>query len=104
MFNFLQPLWDRLPYEIQDHIMKLGSKEDRLEKSVKNVTLCKNIRSYAKLKQKWRIGHLQCGFVKCRSEYCSLLSNQHFNFHSRLNCHFHLLFVLNMAFVSMSRK
>ena len=74
MFNFLQSLWDILPYELQDQIVKIASKEDRLEKSVKNLKLYKDIRTYAKLKQKWRIGHLQCGFVKCRSEYCSLLS------------------------------
>ena len=75
-------------YFLEPHIVKIASKKDCLEKSVKNLKLCKDIRTYAKLKQKWRIGHLQCGFVKCRSEYCSLLSNQRFNFHLRLNCHF----------------
>ena len=39
-FNcLLQSLWDTLPLELQDYIIAMASKEDRLEKSLKNFNL-----------------------------------------------------------------
>ena len=87
-FN-LQSLWDLLPVEIQEHILHLASKQDRLEKSQEKHDLCREIRTYHKMKRMWRIGHLGCVFVKCSSPYCSKKSYQLFNFVQDDNCHFH---------------
>ena len=57
-----QSLWDLLPCELPDRIVKLASYEDRLEKSRKNVHVCKDIRTYHDVKEMWKLGHIRCAF------------------------------------------
>ena len=64
VFHFLYSLWDTLAKEIQDYIVQLASKEDRLEKS-KKIALCEELKTYHSMKSLWRIGHLQCCFKPC---------------------------------------
>ena len=76
---------------MQDHIVKLVSKEERLEKIVKNLELCKEIRRYHAVKQMWKIGHLRCAFHPCNFKSCSSHTMQTFNFCSASKpYHFHL--------------
>ena len=58
-------MWDIIPCELQDRIVKLASYEDRLEKSRKNVEVCKDIRTYHDVKEMWKLGHIHCAFHAC---------------------------------------
>lgn len=55
-FNcLLQSLWDTLALELQDYIIAMASKEDRLQKSLKNFNLRQEIKTYHKIKSQWRL-------------------------------------------------
>lgn len=55
-FNcLLQSLWDTLPLELQDYIIVMASKGDRLEKSLKNFNLRQEVKTYHKIKSQWRL-------------------------------------------------
>ena len=80
-----------LPCELQDHIVKLASCEDRLEKSRKNVEVCKDIRTYHDVKEMCKLGHIRCAFHACNFKSCTSRTMQTFNFKpSSTLYHFHL--------------
>ena len=84
-------MWDIIPCELQDRIVKLASYEDRLEKSRKNVEVCKDIRTYHDVKEMWKLGHIRCAFHACNFKSCTSRTIQTFNFKpSSTLYHFHL--------------
>ena len=91
MCCWFQSLWVFLPYEVQDWIVELASYEDRLEKSRKNVHVCKDIRTYHDVKEMWKLGHIRCAFHACNFKSCTSRTIQTFNFRSSSTLyHFHL--------------
>ena len=59
--------WDMLPVEIKEIILKYKESEELIERreSVSNRALCKQIRLYGELRQKWQVGHIQCKPIHC---------------------------------------
>ena len=47
------------------------------------------IKLYDEMKQLWRIGTLECLFVKCNDKYCLEKSYQRFNFLVSTDYHYH---------------
>ena len=54
--------WDLLPSEIKDLILKYRESQEFIDRreSASNRALCRQIRMYELLRQRWQIGHVQC--------------------------------------------
>ena len=59
---FYESYWDILPPEIQVYIMQLVVAQMRIDAERKEMMnrLCQEIQSYARLKERWGLGHVQC--------------------------------------------
>ena len=59
---FYESYWDMLPPEIQAYIMQLVIAQMRIDAERKEMMnrLCHEIQYYARLKERWGIGHVQC--------------------------------------------
>ena len=68
---FHESYWDMLPPEIQEYIMQLAIAQMRIdaERKERMDRLCHEIRAYARVKERWGLGHVQCIPEKtlCRS-------------------------------------
>ena len=55
------------PAEIKEIILKYTESQEFIDRreSASNRALCKQIRLYEQLRQKWQIGHIQCRPMKC---------------------------------------
>ena len=68
--------WDLLPMEMKDLILEYKESQEFIDKreSQLNRALCRQIRMYEQLRQRWQIGHVQCQpinrdiGVKCDSD------------------------------------
>ena len=68
--------WTLLPPEIKEIILKYKERQEFIERreSASNRALCKQIKLYGQLRQKWQIGHIQCRPMNCNpGEKCDHL-------------------------------
>ena len=68
--------WDMLPTEIKETILKYKESQELIDRreSTSNRALCKQIRLYEQLRQKWQIGHIQCRPIHCNpGEKCECM-------------------------------
>ena len=55
--------WDLLPPEIQAYILALKAGQERIDKEREKKLMIRlrwEIKTYARLKEKWRVGHVKC--------------------------------------------
>ena len=59
---FYESYWDMLPPEIQAYIMQLVIAQMRIDAERKEMMnrLCHEIQCYARLKERWGLGHVKC--------------------------------------------
>ena len=59
---FHESYWDMLPPEIQAYIMQLVIAQRRIDAERKEMMnrLCQEIQYYARVKERWGLGHVQC--------------------------------------------
>ena len=62
LLKLMDSYWPILPEEIKELILKYRESQELIERreSVSNRALCKQIRLYGELGQKWQVGHIQC--------------------------------------------
>ena len=67
LLKWTDSYWDMLPAEIKEIILKYTESQEFIDRreSASNRALCKQIRLYEQLRQKWQIGHIQCRPMKC---------------------------------------
>ena len=67
LLKWTDSYWDMLPAEIKEIILKYMESQEFIDRreSASNRALCKQIRLYEQLRQKWQIGHIQCRPMKC---------------------------------------
>ena len=76
LLKWTDSYWDLLPSEIKDLILEYKESQELIEwrESIWNRNLCRQIRMYSQLRQRWQIGHVQCQpihrniAVKCNCE------------------------------------
>ena len=76
LLKWTDSYWDLLPSEIKDLILKYRESQEFIDRreSASNRALCRQIRIYELLRQRWQIGHVQCQpihrniAVKCNCE------------------------------------
>ena len=72
--------WTLLPPEIKEIILEYKESQEFIERreSASNHALCKQIKLYGQLRQKWQIGHIQCRPMNCnpgvKCEYMQIYS------------------------------
>ena len=54
--------WTLLPLEIKEIILKYKESQELIDRreSASNRALCRQIRMYEQLRQRWQVGHIQC--------------------------------------------
>ena len=54
--------WTLLPVEIKEIILKYKESQELIDRreSASNRALCRQIRMYEQLRQRWQVGHIQC--------------------------------------------
>ena len=59
--------WTLLPPEIKEIILKHKESQEVIDRcqSASNRALCKQIRLYEQLRQRWQVGHIQCRPKQC---------------------------------------
>ena len=59
--------WTLLPPEIKEIILKYKESQELIDRceSASNRALCKQIRLYEQLRQRWQVGHIQCRPKQC---------------------------------------
>ena len=59
--------WTLLPPEIKEIILKYKESQELIDRceSASNRALCKQIRLYEQLRQRWQEGHIQCRVKQC---------------------------------------
>ena len=67
LLKWTDSYWDLLLSEIKDVILKYRESQELIEwrENVWNRNLCKEIRLYERLRQKWQIGHIECRVLRC---------------------------------------
>ena len=57
--------WDMLPPEVKDLILEYRDSQEFIDRreSASNRALCKQIRLYEQLRQRWQVGHIQCKLI-----------------------------------------
>ena len=62
LLKWTDSYWDLLPSEIKDFILEYKESQELIEwrKSILSRSLCRQIRMYGQLRQRWQIGHVQC--------------------------------------------
>ena len=70
LLKWTDSYWDLLPSEIKDVILKYRESQELIEwhESAWNRNLCKEIRLYERLRQKWQIGHIECRVLRCNRD------------------------------------
>ena len=60
--------WTLLPPEIREMILKYRESQELIDRreSASNRALCKDIRLYEQLRQRWQVGHIQCRPKQCK--------------------------------------
>ena len=72
----LESYWDMLPPEVEEKILKLKESQELIDwrESVLNRALCREIKMYRVLRERWQIGHIQCQPIHCKpGEECECL-------------------------------
>ena len=72
----LESYWDLLPPEVEEKILNLKESQELIDwrKNVLNCTLCREIRMYRVLRERWQIGHIQCQPIYCKpGEVCEYM-------------------------------
>ena len=62
-FRMCDSYWDLLPPEMQAYILALKESQERIDKEREKklmIRLCWEIKTYAKIKEKWGVGHVRC--------------------------------------------
>ena len=92
LLKWTDSYWDMLPREMKDLILEYKESQEFIDRreSASNRALCRQIRRYEQLRQRWQIGHVQCQpihrkiGVKCNCEcmrvhgwYCDLSGRIH---------------------------
>ena len=64
--------WTLLPPEVKEIILKYKESQEFIDRreSASNRALCKQIKLYGQLRQKWQIGHIQCRPMNCNPGEC----------------------------------
>ena len=76
LLNIVESYWDLLPPEVQEKILNLKESQELIDwrEGVLNRTLCKEIRMYRVLRERWQIGHIRCQPIYCKpGEVCECL-------------------------------
>ena len=63
---FYESYWDMLPPEIQEYIIQLKIAQEEIDAERKEMMnrLCQEIQYYARLKERWGLGHVKCTLLK----------------------------------------
>ena len=76
LLTIVESYWDLLPPEVKEKILNLKESQELIDwrKNVFNRTLCKEIRMYRVLRERWQIGHIRCQPLYCKpGEVCERL-------------------------------
>ena len=76
LLNIVESYWDLLPPEVKEKILNLKESQELIDwrEGVLNRTLCKEIRMYRVLRERWQIGHIRCQPLYCKpGELCERL-------------------------------
>ena len=67
LLKWTDSYWDLLPYKIKDFILEYKESQEFIDRreSASNRALCRQIRRYGQLQQRWQIGHVQCQPIHC---------------------------------------
>jgi len=70
--TLLQSHWDKLPEEIQCHVISLATWQHILDRRNNELLndLHGQILDYAQLKREWGRGHIEIRYVKCNLDVC----------------------------------
>ena len=62
LLKWTDSYWDMLPPEVKDLILEYKESQEFIDRreSASNRALCRQIRMYGQLRQRWQIGHVQC--------------------------------------------
>ena len=62
LLKWTDSYWDMLPTEMKDLILEYKESQEFIDRreSASNRALCRQIRMYELLRQRWQIGHVQC--------------------------------------------
>ena len=92
LLKWTDSYWDMLPPEVKDLILEYKESQELIEwrESASSRALCRQIRMYELLRQRWQVGHVQCKPIhrkigaKCNCEcmrvhgwYCDLSGRIH---------------------------
>ena len=76
LLKWTNSYWDMLPREIKDLILEYRESQKLIEwrESVSSRALCRQIRMYEQLRQRWQVVHIECRVVRCnRYERCECM-------------------------------
>ena len=76
LLNIVESYWDLLPPEVKEKILNLKESQELIDwrEGVLNRTLCKEIRMYRVLRERWQIGHIRCQPLYCKpGELCEYM-------------------------------
>ena len=67
LLKWTDSYWDIVPAEIKEIILEYKESQELIDRreSAANRALCRQMRMYEQLRQKWQIGHIQCKPTKC---------------------------------------
>ena len=70
LLKWTDSYWYVLPKEMRDLILEYRESQEFIDRreSVSNRALCRQIRMYGLLRQKWQIGHIQCRVLRCNRD------------------------------------
>ena len=62
LLKWTDSYWDMLPTEMKDLILEYRESQELIDRreSASNRALCRQIRMYELLRQRWQVGHVQC--------------------------------------------
>ena len=62
LLKWTDSYWDVLPTEMKDLILEYKESQEFIDRreSASNRALCRQIRKYGLLRQRWQVGHVQC--------------------------------------------
>ena len=62
LLKWTDSYWDMLPREMKDLILEYKESQESIDRreSASNRALCRQIRMYELLRQRWQVGHVQC--------------------------------------------
>ena len=62
LLKWTDSYWDMLPLELKEIILEYKESQELIDRreSPSNLALCRQIRQYARLRQMWQVGHIQC--------------------------------------------